>query len=46
MIEFGLSDDYLKGFNARIKGKPFDESQTEDWKKGWRNANLRLTATD
>lgn len=42
MIEMGLSDDYLKGFNARIKGMPFDNNQSEDWKTGWKNANQQL----
>lgn len=43
MIELGLSDDYLQGFNARIKGEPYDELQTDDWKQGWKNANWHLT---
>lgn len=42
MIEMGLSDEYLEGFNARLKGKPFDKDQSEDWKQGWMNANQSL----
>ena len=42
MIDFGLSDDYLAGFNARLNNEPFDESQTDDWKMGWENAHQSL----
>lgn len=42
MIEMGLSDEYLQGFNARLKNMPFDKSQSEDWKMGWINANQSL----
>ena len=45
-IELGLSDDYLQGFNARIKGEPYDELQTDDWKQGWKNANWHLTVME
>lgn len=42
MIEFGLSDDYLAGYNARIKNIPFDGTQSEEWKMGWINADQAL----
>ena len=39
MIDLGLSEEYLTGFNARCNGLPFDESKSDDWKMGWQNAN-------
>lgn len=38
MIELGLSDEYLSGYNARLHNKPFDEDQDDDWRQGWFNA--------
>lgn len=42
MIDFGLSDEYLSGYNARLKNKPFEQGATKDWKMGWSNANQAL----
>jgi len=42
MIDFGLSEEYLAGYNARLKGVAFDENQTDEWKMGWMNAHQAL----
>ena len=42
MIEFGLSDEYLKGFNDRLKSIPFDNEKSDDWQMGWHNADQQL----
>lgn len=42
MIDFGLSDDYLDGYNARLKNEPFDKLKSDEWKMGWLNANQAL----
>lgn len=42
MIDLGLSDQYLAGYGARLKGQPFDRNETYDWKMGWLNANQAL----
>lgn len=39
MIDLGLSEEYLEGFNANLKGEEFDKNQSEEWKQGWINAN-------
>ena len=39
MIDLGLSEDFLKGYNARRKDIPFDSTQSDEWKDGWKNAN-------
>ena len=39
MIDLGLSDEYLKGFNDRLKDIPFDDEKSDDWKMGWHNAD-------
>ena len=41
IIDLGLSEEYLQGYNARLKNLPFDDSQPEEWKDGWKNANWR-----
>lgn len=43
MIEFGLSDEYLSGYSARLSNKPFDEDQDDDWRMGWLNAEQAST---
>ena len=42
MIDFGLSDDFLRGYNARLHDLPFDKDESDDWKMGWLNANKAL----
>jgi len=42
MIDFGLSDEYLAGYSARLNGHPFNNNETDDWKMGWLNANQAL----
>lgn len=42
MIDFGLSNEYLTGYSARLDGRPFDNNETDDWKMGWLNANQAL----
>lgn len=39
MIDLGLSDEYLKGFNDRLKDIPFDNEKSDDWQMGWHNAD-------
>lgn len=39
MIDLGLSEDFLKGFYARCKDIPFDSTQSDEWKDGWKDAN-------
>ena len=46
MIEFGLSDEYLAGYNARLNDQPFDDNETDDWRMGWLNANQALKFTE
>lgn len=46
MIDFGLSDEYLAGYSARLNGRPFDNSETDDWKMGWLNANQALKLSE
>lgn len=46
VIDLGLSEEYLDGFRARLKRLPFDESQSNDWKMGWTNANQALQFID
>lgn len=45
MIDFGLSDEYLQGFNARLHDAPLDENQSDDWKMGWVNATQSLKSS-
>ena len=42
MIELGLSDDFLRGYQDRIDGSPFDKNESEEWQMGWKNAELAL----
>ncbi len=42
MIDFGLSDEYLNGYNTRLKDLPFDDSQSDEWRMGWINANQAI----
>ncbi len=42
MIDFGLSDEYLSGYAARLKGEPFDANKSDDYKMGWANAHQAL----
>ena len=42
MIDLGLSEEYLSGYTARLKGEPFDVNKSDDWKMGWANANQAL----
>ena len=42
MIDLGLSDEYLEGYNARLKGNPYDATKSEEWRMGWINANQAL----
>jgi len=46
MIDLGLSDEYLQGFNARLKNIPFDKNQSEEWRMGWMNANQSLKSSN
>lgn len=46
MIDLGLSEEYLDGYSSRLNGLPFDESQSDDWKMGWTNANQALQFID
>ena len=42
MIDFGLSDEFLARYSARLNGRSFDNNETDDWKMGWLNANQAL----
>jgi hypothetical protein len=42
MINFGLYNDYLDGYNTRLNNEPFDKLESDDWKMGWLNANQAL----
>ena len=42
MIELGLSEEYLKGFNDRLKSIPFDNTKQEEWQMGWWDADQRM----
>lgn len=44
MIDIGLTEEYLLGYNARLKNQSFDENKPDDWKMGWMNANQALKA--
>lgn len=44
MIDFGLPDDYLAGFNTRCRNGMFDPTQSDDWKMGWKNAQQHIRA--
>ena len=43
MIYFGLTEEYLAGFNARVNNIPFDQAKSDDWKMGWINAEQALS---
>jgi hypothetical protein len=32
-------DDFDIGYEVRAEGQPFDEKATDDWKRGWRDAD-------
>lgn len=42
MIDLCLSGEYLEGYNARLKGNPYDVTKSEEWRMGWINANQAL----
>lgn len=42
MIDLGLSEEYLAGYRARLNGKPFDASQSDEWQMSWMNAHQAL----
>lgn len=46
MIEMSLSEDFLKGFNDRLKGIRLDENQSKEYKNGWWEANWKLQMID
>lgn len=42
MIELGLSDDFLAGYNDRLKSVPYNKEKPDEWKMGWHNADQQI----
>jgi hypothetical protein len=38
--------EYDNGYQARINKQPFDSQQSQEWQKGWMDANSRYQMID